>query len=93
MYGHDGSESYLVDKLADETESERSAEGTLNRMLIEQAMQNLDEKQRKLIELRYFQDKTQTEVANVLGISQVQVSRLEKKLLLQMRNCIDSKSN
>lgn len=93
VYGHDGSESYLVDKLADEAESERSAEGTLNRMLIEQAMQNLDEKQRKLIELRYFQDKTQTEVANVLGISQVQVSRLEKKLLLQMRNCIDSKSN
>lgn len=93
VYGHDGSESCLVDKLADETESERSAEGMLNRMLIEQAMQNLDEKQRKLIELRYFQDKTQTEVADVLGISQVQVSRLEKKLLLQMRNCIDSKSN
>ncbi len=93
VYGHDGSESYLVDKLADEAESERSAEGTLNRMLIEQAMQNLDEKQRKLIEMRYFQDKTQTEVANVLGISQVQVSRLEKKLLLQMRNCIDSEMN
>lgn len=93
VYGHDGSESCLVDKLADETESERSTEGMMNRMLIEQAMQNLDEKQRKLIELRYFQDKTQTEVADVLGISQVQVSRLEKKLLLQMRNCIDSKSN
>nr|MDE7047363.1 helix-turn-helix domain-containing protein [Lachnospiraceae bacterium] len=38
-----------------------------------------------LIRLRYYQDKTQTEVARVLGISQVQVSRLEKKILLNMR--------
>ena len=93
VHGHDGSESYLVDKLADEIESERTADGLMNRMLVEQAMSGLDEKQKKLIELRYFQDKTQTEVATVLGISQVQVSRLEKKLLAQMRNCIDSKSN
>ncbi len=93
VHGHDGSESYLMDKLADETESEKTADGLMNRMLIEQAMSGLDEKQKKLIELRYFQDKTQTEVATVLGISQVQVSRLEKKLLAQMRNCIDSKSN
>lgn len=93
VYGHDGSEVYLVDKLANEVESELAAEGTMNRMLIEQAMRGLDEKQRKLIELRYFQDKTQTEVAKVLGISQVQVSRLEKKVLLLMRNCIDNESN
>lgn len=92
VYGHDGSEVYLVDKLANEAESELAAEGMMNRMLIEQAMGGLDEKQRKLIELRYFQDKTQTEVAKVLGISQVQVSRLEKKVLMQMRNCIDNES-
>lgn len=90
---HDGNDLCLVDKLADETESELAAENMLNKMLIDQAMQSLDEKQKKLIELRYFQDKTQTEVAKTLGISQVQVSRLEKKLLLQMRNSIDNKSN
>lgn len=92
VYGHDGSEVYLVDKLTNEAESELAAEGMMNRMLIEQAMEGLDEKQRKLIELRYFQDKTQTEVAKTLGISQVQVSRLEKKVLIQMRNCIDNES-
>lgn len=88
--GHDGSETCLVDKLADEIASEQAADGLMNHMLIEQAMADLDEKQRRLIELRYYQDKTQTEVAKILGISQVQVSRLEKRLLQQMRNTIDS---
>lgn len=93
VYNHDGNEIYLVDRLADEAESEIAAEGMMNRILIEQAMKDLDEKQQKLIKLRYFQDKTQTEVAEALGISQVQVSRLEKKLLVLMRNSIDKKSN
>ncbi len=93
VYGHDGNEIFLVDRIADSCESEPAAEGMLNKIMVEQAMSALDEKQQKLIELRYFQDKTQTEVAKVLGISQVQVSRLEKKLLQQMRNTIDNKSN
>lgn len=91
--GHDGNEMYLVDRIADEAESEIAADGLLNRLLVEQAMNELDEKQRKLIHMRYFQDKTQMEVAEALGISQVQVSRLEKKLLIRMRNSIDNKSN
>lgn len=91
--GHDGNEMFLMDRIADEVESEIAAEGLLNRLLVEQAMSELDEKQRKLIEMRYFQDKTQVEVAEVLGISQVQVSRLEKKLLSLMRNSIDNKLN
>lgn len=93
VYNHDGNEMYLMDRIADEAESEIAAEGMLNRILVEQAMKDLDDKQQKLIHMRYFQDKTQTEVAEVLGISQVQVSRLEKKLLIKMRNCIDNKSN
>lgn len=93
VYNHDGNEMYLMDRLADEAESEIAAEGMLNKILVEQAMKDLDDKQQKLIYMRYFQDKTQTEVAEALGISQVQVSRLEKKLLIQMRNCIDNKSN
>ena len=47
--------------------------------------ENLGEKERKLITLRYFEDRTQTEVAKELGISQVQVSRLEKKILGSIR--------
>ncbi|MBQ8413590.1 MAG: SigB/SigF/SigG family RNA polymerase sigma factor [Lachnospiraceae bacterium] len=93
VYGHDGNEMYLVDKLPDEVGAEINTEKMYNRILIEQGMKVLDAKQQKLIELRYFQDKTQTEVAKALGISQVQVSRLEKKLLKEMRKAIDNKSN
>ena len=48
-------------------------------------LDELEEKERKLIELRYFQDKTQVQTAQELQMSQVQVSRLEKKILLKMR--------
>ena len=57
----------------------------MNRMVIEGLLKNLDEKEREIIILRYFQDKTQSEIALALGISQVQVSRLEKRILRQMR--------
>ncbi len=54
-------------------------------MLLEQLLGQLEERERELISMRYFQDKTQMEVAKCLGISQVQVSRMEKRILLQMR--------
>lgn len=60
-------------------------ERLLNHMLLEQLLKDLDEKERELIRLRYFQDKTQMEVAKRLCISQVQVSRMEKRILLRMR--------
>lgn len=60
-------------------------EKLMDKMLLEQLLETLEEKERMLIELRYFQDMTQTQVANRLGISQVQVSRLEKKILLRLR--------
>ncbi len=54
-------------------------------MLIRQLLGGLEERERRLIELRYFQDKTQVQTAKELDMSQVQVSRLEKKILLKMR--------
>lgn len=60
-------------------------EKLLNHLVLEQLLEELPEQDKKLIVLRYYQDKTQTEVAKELGISQVQVSRLEKKILLRMR--------
>ena len=54
-------------------------------MLLEHLLSQLTQEEKELIGLRYFQDKTQMEVARVLGISQVQVSRLEKRILLRMR--------
>lgn len=60
-------------------------EKVLNNMLLKQVMDSLDGKERELIQLRYFQDKTQTEVAKRMGVSQVQISRMEKKILIRLR--------
>ncbi len=82
VYQSDGNEIYMVDRLAsgkDENET------VLNHMLLEQLLAELNGEEKELIALRYFQDKTQVEVAKRLGISQVQVSRLEKRILLRMR--------
>lgn len=57
-------------------------------MLLEQLLAGLGDTERRLIELRYFGERTQMQVAAELGISQVQVSRLEKKILLGMRSRI-----
>lgn len=56
-----------------------------DRMTLHQLMEDLPEKDRRLIQLRYFRNKTQRETADCLGMTQVQVSRREKKLLMQMR--------
>ncbi len=83
VYQNDGNEIYMVDQLADEKQN--GQEAVLNHMVLNQLLDGLPQKEQKLIWLRYYQDKTQTEVARVLGISQVQVSRLEKKILMNMR--------
>lgn len=81
MYETDGSEIYLLDMLGCEGESEE----VLDKLFLESLLDILDERERKLITLRFFENQTQVQVANALGMSQVQVSRLEKKVLLQMR--------
>ena len=62
-------------------------EGTvITKISIKEALQNLDVRERQIIVMRYFKDKTQSQVAKQLGISQVQVSRIEKKILSRMRD-------
>lgn len=78
----DGKESCLADRLPQEKDGH---ERLLNHMLLEQLLGELGELEQKLIHLRYFEDRTQMQVAEELGISQVQVSRMEKKILLSMR--------
>lgn len=82
IYQRDGSEVTLADTLGKEDEEK---EALLNHMLLKQLLGELEEKESELIRLRYFQEKTQVEVAKHFGISQVQVSRMEKKILLAMR--------
>ena len=83
VYQNDGNEIYMVDQLADKGKDEQ--EKMLNHLVIKQLIEGLPETEQKLIRLRYYQDKTQTEVAKMLGISQVQVSSMEKKILLGLR--------
>lgn len=101
VYQADGSEIFLVDKVAaggvgagaagigslsaGGAPQDYEKEQLLNHLLLSQLLDSLPEKERNLIKMRYFQEKTQSEVALCLGISQVQVSRLEKKILLHMR--------
>ena len=79
----DGKEGTLqiIDKLADTTENEKM----LERLSLMEALEHLDAKQRQIIMLRYFQDRTQADVAKCIGISQVQVSRIEKRVLSELK--------
>ncbi len=86
----DGKEVSLEERIQEKTDWN---EQLLNRMLVEQLLCLLDETEGKLIQLRYFEDKTQREVAEHLGISQVQVSRLEKKILRNLRKSLDKNSH
>ncbi len=81
VYASDGNEMLLVDMLGKEGESDE----IVNRLLLEKLLSALDEREKNLIQLRYFENKTQMQVAGDLGMSQVQVSRVEKKVLLRLR--------
>lgn len=85
IYQKDGREIQLLDKLE---EREAREERLLDHMLLSQLLEQLEPQERRLIYLRYFADKTQTEVGKLMGISQVQVSRMEKKILERMREKI-----
>lgn len=91
IYQSDGNEIYMIDQLRSPGEEvpDGEKEKLINKILIEQLLDGLDEGDREIIRLRYFENVTQTEVAKRLGMSQVQVSRLEKKILLRMRKYLD----
>ena len=82
IYQSEGNEISLEDKLPLE---ENQQEMVVNRMFLEQALGTLDRKERELIYLRFFQDRTQSSIAQQMGMSQVQVSRMEKKILNRLR--------
>lgn len=82
IYQGDGNAIYLIDKLEQTNDDNESM---IDKLALREIIDTLDQKDRDLIKLRYFMDKTQTDIAKELGISQVQVSRLEKKILRTMR--------
>ncbi len=89
--GTDGDEILLVDQLGNTSNiyEEPEKEAVLNGLMVAQLMEALEEKERQVIRMRYFENKTQCQVAEHLGMSQVQISRLERKILLRLRNLIN----
>ena len=88
IYQGEGTEISLMDKLP---EKENLQEKALNRIFLEEMLGSLEAKERKLIYMRYFQDMTQTEIAHELGVSQVQVSRMEKRILRSLQESVEKK--
>lgn len=86
VYQKDGNEIPLLERLE---EKEGQEEKVLNRMLLGQLLETLSKEERQIIYLRYFVNKTQMEIGKLLGISQVQVSRMEKKILKKMREMVE----
>lgn len=80
VFENDGDPITLLDQLALEDSK------WFEKLSLEEAIQNLSERERLIVYLRYYKDQTQTEVAERLGISQVQVSRIEKKLLQEIKS-------
>lgn len=85
IYEKDGDAISLADRLADSTQQE---EQILNKMVVAKLLEDLPKEERQLLYLRYFANRTQAEIGKIMGVSQVQVSRLEKKILKQLRQQI-----
>jgi len=83
---HDGGDAiYVMDQVSDEKNNDES---WLEEITLKEAMEKLNERERLIINLRFFEGRTQMEVAEEIGISQAQVSRLEKSALMHMRKYV-----
>ena len=82
VYSENGDSIYVIDQLSDNSGAD---EMWMENIALREAMKTLNERERKIIHLRYYKNKTQMEIADEIGISQAQVSRLEKGALEHMR--------
>lgn len=83
IYQKDGDEIALVDKIEDKEQKEESV---LNRFMLLQLLKQLDKVERRLLYLRYFEEQSQTQIGQEMGLTQVQVSRMEKKIIEKLRH-------
>ncbi len=82
VYSSSGDAIYMLDQLSDKS----SDEGWIDELLIREAIHKLSDREKNILYLRFYQGKTQVEVANEIGISQAQVSRLEKNALTRIKS-------
>jgi len=87
VYNDGGDAIYVMDQVKDEKHGD---DGWLERLAIKEAMKRLNDREKKILRLRFFEGRTQMEVAGEIGISQAQVSRLEKNALMHMRKYVSS---
>ena len=87
IFQSDGQPVHLADKLVEKKDYHGEL---LDHLLIEELLANLDTRERELIILRYYYNETQSKIAEYFGVSQVQVSRMEKRVLRQLREKINS---
>ena len=85
VYSENGDSLYVMDQLSDTASSD---EIWLESIALRDAMKSLNERERKIINMRFYKNKTQVEIAEEIGISQAQVSRLEKGALERIRKQI-----
>ena len=86
VFNDGGDQIFLLDQLKNEKEE---SENLINKIAIEQVLEKLSDKERYVIEKRYFNNKTQSELATELGVSQAQISRMEKNALDRMKKRVE----
>ncbi|MDE5756928.1 MAG: SigB/SigF/SigG family RNA polymerase sigma factor [Clostridia bacterium] len=80
----DDNSQCVMDKLA----SNETSEDMINKILLKDCIDSLPDREKKVIILRYYRDKTQSEIAQMLGVSQVQISRIESKVINQLKQAL-----
>ena len=88
IYGKINDDGNKPIEFVDTLESEENEDDITDKMLLKDLIMGLDEREKKVIVMRYFSDRTQAEIAKELGVSQVQVSRLETKIVEKMKKKI-----
>ena len=86
VYNDGGDAIYIIDQVKDQKQSDAQ---WLENLAVSEALRRLNEREQKILRLRFFEGRTQMEVAGEIGISQAQVSRLEKNALQHMRKYVD----
>ena len=80
--GQDDDERMLIEKITDE---KNEYNHLVDKITLDEIINHLDEREKKVVILRFYKEQTQAQVGKILGITQVQVSRIEKKVLEKMR--------
>ncbi|MDI6601786.1 MAG: sigma-70 family RNA polymerase sigma factor, partial [Thermoanaerobacteraceae bacterium] len=81
-YNQEKEEDALIDKISDNY----NETDLLNNLALKEAINKLEPREKQIIILRYFKDMTQSQISEIMGISQVQISRIEKRVLNKIKN-------